>query len=84
MESQKQSNRIYLTPEQVAENNRKSRYNWYLNHKEYYKPGGYGFECITRKVPCDCGRDVTESKLKIHLATKLHMKRIQKKASVPL
>ena len=76
METQKQSNRIYLTPEQRAENARKSRYNWYLNHKDYYRRGGYGYECITKKTTCECGREVPVYKLKKHQATKLHEKRI--------
>lgn len=76
MESQKKSNRTYLTPEQVVENNRKSRYNWYLNHKDYYKPGGHGYDCIMRKTLCDCGQEVTVAKLSRHQRSKLHAKRM--------
>ena len=76
MEARKQPNRIYLTPEQRAENARKSRYNWHQNNKDYYKPGGHGYDCITRKTTCECGREVPVYKLKKHQATKLHERRM--------
>ena len=34
-----QTNRSHLTDEERHENNRRSKYNWYLNHKDYFKPG---------------------------------------------
>ena len=47
MEAKKKANRTYLTPEQVKANLAQSKHNWYLNNKDYYKPGGHGFECLT-------------------------------------
>ena len=76
MEAKKQLNQTHLTDEERLENNRRSRYNWYLNHKDYYKPGGHGYECIMRKVTCECGREVTAIKLKRHQRSKLHEKRM--------
>ena len=77
MEARKQPNRIYLTPEQRAENARKSRHNWFLRHKDYYQPGGHGFNCIMKKTLCECGREVSVYKLKKHLETKLHERRLK-------
>ena len=77
MDIQKQPNRTYLTPEQREINNRQSRYNWYLNHKDYYKPGGHGYDCIMKKTLCPCGREVAVAKLTTHQRTKLHERRIQ-------
>ena len=73
----KQANRIYLTPDERAENARKASYNWYTNHKEYFKQGGRGYEAIMRRTTCTCGREVFLYKMKAHEATKLHMKRLQ-------
>ena len=47
MEVKKQANRTYLMPEQVKANLAQSKHNWYLNNKDYYKPGGHGYECLT-------------------------------------
>ena len=66
MEAKKQANRVYLTPEQKKENIRQSKLNWYQNNKDYFKPGGHGYECIIKKTLCPCGREVSTSKLKIH------------------
>ena len=44
MEAKKQANRVYLTPEQVKANLTRAKHNWYLNNKDYYKPGGHGYE----------------------------------------
>ena len=47
MEVKKQANRTYLTPEQVRANLAQAKHNWYLNNKDYYKPGGHSYECLT-------------------------------------
>ena len=52
MEAKKQANRTYLTPEQVKANLARAKHNWYLNKKDYYKPGGHDYECLTRVLTC--------------------------------
>ena len=49
----KQVNRIYLTPEQLKENKRQSKYNWYVKHKEYFQKGGHGYEYMAQKITCE-------------------------------
>ena len=66
METKKQPNRIYLTPEQRKENTNRSKQNWYQNNKQYFRPGGRGYEIIMRKTLCPCGREVYAAKLKRH------------------
>ena len=66
METKKQPYRIYLTPEQKKENIRRSKENWYQNHKDYFQPGGKGYESIMKRTLCPCGREVYVAKLKRH------------------
>ena len=73
----KQSSRIYLTPEQLNENIKLSKHNWYLNNNDYYKPGGHGYECLTRLLTCSCGREVKAIKFRRHQRSKLHERRLQ-------
>ena len=77
MEAKKQANRVYLTPEQLKENIKLSKHNWYLNNKDYYKPGGHGYECLTRVLTCSCGREVKATKLRRHQRSKLHERCLQ-------
>ena len=77
MEAKKQLNRTYLTTEQLKENMRKSKANWYLNNKGYYCKGGHGYECFTRVLTCSCGREVKAIKLRRHQRSKLHERCLQ-------
>ena len=65
-----QTNRSHLTDEERHENNRRSKYNWYLNHKDYFKPGGHGYACIMKRTLCPCGREVYANKLKRHQSSR--------------
>ena len=80
MEIKKQANRIYLTPVQRAENGRKSWYNWYLNNKTCFKPGGHGYELMSQKITCECGRSMRNDSYKTHLKSMIHEKHLQKLA----
>ena len=53
-----------LSPEQVKENSRASKYAWYQKHKDYFQ----------NKIVCECGRTITRHILKDHLRTKIHAK----------
>ena len=77
MEVKKQANRTYLMPEQVKANLARAKHNWNLNNKDYYKPGGHGYECLTRVLTCSCGREVKAIKLRRHERTKLHERCLQ-------
>ena len=63
METKKQLNRTYLTPEQVKANLARAKHNWYLNNKDYYKPGGRGYECLTRVLTCSWVARLKQSNL---------------------
>ena len=79
MEVKKQANCTHLTPEQVKSNLAQSKHNWYLNNKDYCKPGGHGYECLTRVLTC--GREVKAIKLRRHQRSRLHKKALASCAS---
>ena len=65
-----------LTDEVAIENKRQSYLNWYLNHKDYYRQGGHGYELILKKTFCDvCNKEVT--KIKQHSKRPCHLKRMR-------
>ena len=51
--------------------------NCYLKHKEYYKPGGRGYENMAQKITCECGWTTRRDKHKVHLKSKIHEKRMK-------
>ena len=59
-----QTNRSHLTDEERHENNRRSKYNWYLNHKDYFKPGGHGYASIMKRTFALAGERYTQTNLK--------------------
>ena len=66
-----------LTPEQK----KLVRDAWLAKHPDYYHKGGKGYEIITRKVICDCGKITTADHLKRHQRSKIHKRLMESKVS---
>jgi len=77
LSSQEKASQKRIDPEQLKENNRKAKLKWIADNPAYYRKGGYGYQCMTRKIQCECGRTIQLKDKCKHKRTAIHAKRMK-------